>query len=66
MPWSRLSDRPSARIDLNIAKVWRAFTGGSVIPYLGVAAHQDWIDRHHDLIPGLYRAYKTGRCLGYG
>ena len=53
------AERPAIRaIDLNIAKVWRAFTGGSVIPYLGVAAHQDWIDRHHDLIPGLYRAYK--------
>jgi len=45
-------------IDLNIAKVWRAFAGGSVIPYLGVAAHQEWIDTHRDLIPGLYRAYK--------
>jgi NitT/TauT family transport system substrate-binding protein len=46
-------------IDLNIAKAWRAFAGGSAItPYLGVAAHQKWIDTHRDLIPGLYRAYK--------
>jgi ABC-type nitrate/sulfonate/bicarbonate transport system substrate-binding protein len=45
-------------IDLNIAKVWQAFAGGSVLPYLGVAAHQEWIDAHHDLIPGLYRTYK--------
>ncbi len=45
-------------IDLNIAKVWRAFAGGSTLPYLGVAAHQEWIDAHRDLIPGLYRAYK--------
>lgn len=53
------AERPSIRtIDLNIAKVWRAFAGGSVIPYLGVAAHQEWIDKHRDLIPGLYRAYK--------
>ena len=53
------AERPAIRaIDLNIAKVWHAFTGGSVIPYLGVAAHRDWIDKHHDLIPGLYRAYK--------
>lgn len=51
--------RPSIHaIDLNIAKVWQAYAGGSVIPYLGVAAHQDWIDAHRDLIPGLYRAYK--------
>ncbi len=53
------AERPAIRtIDLHIAKVWRAFTGGNVIPYLGVAAHQDWIEKHHDLIPGLYRAYK--------
>jgi NitT/TauT family transport system substrate-binding protein len=45
-------------IDLNIAKVWRAFAGGSILPYLGVAAHQEWIDTHRPLIPGLYRAYK--------
>ena len=45
-------------IDLNIAKVWHGFAGGGEIPYLGVAAHQDWIDAHRDLIPGLYRAYK--------
>jgi NitT/TauT family transport system substrate-binding protein len=45
-------------IDLNIAKVWRAFAGGSVPPYLGVAAHQEWIDAHRDLIAPLYRAYK--------
>jgi len=45
-------------LDLNIARVWRAFAGGAEIPYLGVAAHQQWIDAHRDLIPGLYRAYK--------
>jgi NitT/TauT family transport system substrate-binding protein len=53
------AERPDIRtIDLNIAKVWKAYTGGSVLPYLGVAAHQEWIDTHRDLIPGLYRAYK--------
>jgi NitT/TauT family transport system substrate-binding protein len=53
------SQRPDIRtIDLNIAKVWQAYAGGSVLPYLGVAAHQEWIDTHRDLIPGLYRAYK--------
>jgi ABC-type nitrate/sulfonate/bicarbonate transport system substrate-binding protein len=45
-------------LDLNIAKVWHAFTGGDQIPYLGVAAHQEWIDAHRDLVPRLYRAYK--------
>jgi NitT/TauT family transport system substrate-binding protein len=46
-------------IDLNIAKVWGAAAGGGgALPYLGVAAHQEWIDAHRDIIPGLYRAYK--------
>ena len=53
------AQRPEIRtIDLNIAKVWRAYAGGGVLPYLGVAAHQEWIDTHRDLIAGLYRAYK--------
>jgi ABC-type nitrate/sulfonate/bicarbonate transport system substrate-binding protein len=51
--------KPDIRmVDLNIAKVWQAFAGGSVIPYLGIAAHQEWIDTHRDLIAPLYRAYK--------
>jgi ABC-type nitrate/sulfonate/bicarbonate transport system substrate-binding protein len=45
-------------VDLNIAKVWHASTGGTVIPNLGLAAHQEWIDQHRDLIAPLYRAYK--------
>src|SRR5581483_6498511 len=45
-------------LDLNIAKVWHAFAGGDEIPYLGVGAHQEWIDSHRDLVPGLYRDYK--------
>lgn len=45
-------------IDLNIAKVWKDFSGGGTLPYLGVAAHQEWIDQHHDLVAPLYRAYK--------
>src|SRR5271167_4927449 len=38
-------------IDLNIAKVWGAYAGSGAPPYLGVAAHQEWIDAHRDLIP---------------
>jgi ABC-type nitrate/sulfonate/bicarbonate transport system substrate-binding protein len=45
-------------IDLNIAKVWKMATGGTQIPNLGVAAHQEWIDKNRDLIPRIYRAYK--------
>lgn len=53
------AQRPDIRtIDLHIARVWQAYAGGSVLPYLGVAAHQEWIDTHRNLIPGLYRAYK--------
>ncbi|HYA06367.1 MAG TPA: ABC transporter substrate-binding protein, partial [Xanthobacteraceae bacterium] len=53
------AERPDIHaIDLNIAKVWRAFAGGSVLPYLGVAAHQEWIDQHRDVIAPLYRSYR--------
>ncbi|HXW40672.1 MAG TPA: ABC transporter substrate-binding protein [Xanthobacteraceae bacterium] len=53
------AERPDIHtIDLNIAKVWRAFAGGSVLPYLGVAAHQEWIDHHRDVIAPLYRSYR--------
>jgi ABC-type nitrate/sulfonate/bicarbonate transport system substrate-binding protein len=45
-------------IDLNIAKVWKDFSGGGTLPYLGVAAHQEWIDQHRELVQPLYRAYK--------
>jgi NitT/TauT family transport system substrate-binding protein len=45
-------------IDINIAKVWKDFAGGGTLPYLGVAAHQEWIDAHRDLVAPLYRAYK--------
>ena len=47
----------SARIDLNIAPSWRGFAGGTdSIPYLGVAAQQEWIDKHPELIAPLYRS----------
>src|SRR5271168_634936 len=53
------ANRPDiGTIDLNIAKVWHDFAGSGSPPNLGLAAHQEWIDQHHDLIPGLYRAYK--------
>jgi ABC-type nitrate/sulfonate/bicarbonate transport system substrate-binding protein len=53
------AERPAIHtLNLNIAKVWRAFAGGSTLPYLGVAAHQEWIDQHRKLIPALYRTYQ--------
>ncbi len=45
-------------IDLDIARVWKDFSGGGTLPYLGVAAHQEWIDTHRDQVAPLYRAYK--------
>jgi NitT/TauT family transport system substrate-binding protein len=37
--------------------VWQKFAGSGRLPNLGVAAHQEWITGHRDLIPRLYRAY---------
>src|SRR5205823_2543077 len=45
-------------IDINIAASWKKFTGSSNIPYLGVAAHVDWAEKHKPLIPKLFAAYK--------
>lgn len=54
-----ISKKPSVRtIDIKIADSWKKFTGSSNIPYLGVAAHVDWAEKHKDLIPKLYDAYK--------
>ena len=53
------SKKPDIRaIDLQIAVRWKAFAGSPSIPYLGVAAHVDWIEKHRPLIPKLYAAYK--------
>ena len=45
-------------IDIGIAESWKKFTGSRNIPYLGVAAHVDWAEKHRDLIPKLYAAYQ--------
>jgi ABC-type nitrate/sulfonate/bicarbonate transport system substrate-binding protein len=54
-----LSKKPDIRtLDDGAEKTWKAFSGGgSRIPYLGVAAHQDWIEQNKALIPRLYKAY---------
>ncbi len=53
------SKKPDIRaLDLQIPERWKAFAGGATIPYLGVAAHQEWIDKNRALIPRLYAAYK--------
>ncbi len=57
--WTGLIARkPDIRtLDLAIEKSWKAFAGSAEIPYLGVAAHQDWIDKNRAVIPRLYQAY---------
>ena len=45
-------------IDLSIADSWKKFTGSRNIPYLGVAAHIDWVAKHQSLVPKLYAAYR--------
>ncbi len=45
-------------IDLRIEESWQKATGSKNIPYLGVAAHVDWAEKHKELIPKLYAAYK--------
>ncbi len=53
------SKKPDIRLlDLQIADRWKAFAGSASIPYLGVAAHTDWIEKNRALIPRLYAAYK--------
>ena len=54
-----LSKKPDMRtIDISIADSWKKFTGSRNIPYLGVAAHIDWVEKNQKLIPKLYAAYK--------
>ena len=54
-----LSKKPEMRtIDLGIADSWKKFTGSRNIPYLGVAAHIDWVEKNPKLVPKLYAAYK--------
>ena len=54
-----LAKKPSIRtIDLNIAKTWKDFGGGS-IPYLGVGAHADWVAANPDKVQKLYTIYKA-------
>jgi ABC-type nitrate/sulfonate/bicarbonate transport system substrate-binding protein len=44
--------------ELAYAEKWREYTGQAFSPYLGVAAHEDWIAANRELVPRLYAAYK--------
>ena len=51
--------KPDIRIlDTKMGETWKSFAGGERIPYLGVAAHTDWIEKHQALVPKLYATYK--------
>jgi NitT/TauT family transport system substrate-binding protein len=53
------SKKPDIKtIDLKIEESWQKATGSKNIPYLGVAAHIDWAEKHKELVPKLYAAYK--------
>jgi NitT/TauT family transport system substrate-binding protein len=53
------SKKPDIRmLDTGMSKTWMSFAGGDRIPYLGVAAHDDWIKANEALIPKLYATYK--------
>jgi len=45
-------------LDTDMSRTWKSFAGGERIPYLGVAAHADWIAQNQSLIPKLYATYK--------
>jgi NitT/TauT family transport system substrate-binding protein len=52
--------KPDVRmLDTGLAATWKKFAGGERIPYLGVAAHTDWIEANQALIPKLYATYKA-------
>jgi NitT/TauT family transport system substrate-binding protein len=54
-----LSKKPDMRtIDIGIAESWKKFAGSRNIPYLGVAAHIDWVEKNQKLVPRLYATYK--------
>lgn len=56
---SLMAKKPSIRsLDLKIKESWKAFSGKTDIPYLGVAAHTDWAEKNKPLIPKLYAAYQ--------
>ena len=54
------SKKPDIRIlDTDMGTTWQNFAGGGRIPYLGVAAHDEWIKANEALIPKLYATYKA-------
>ena len=44
---------------LDIATAWRETTGAESLPYLGVAAHRDWLEGNPETIQAVYDMYKS-------
>ena len=58
------SKKPDIRsLDIAIDKTWKSFAGGGRIPYLGVAAHTDWVEANPTLIPKLYKTYEQAAAF---
>jgi ABC-type nitrate/sulfonate/bicarbonate transport system substrate-binding protein len=54
-----LSKKPGMRtLDLKIGDSWNKFAGSRNIPYLGVAAHIDWVEKHKGSVRKLFAAYR--------
>jgi NitT/TauT family transport system substrate-binding protein len=55
-----MAAKPSIRsLDLHIHSIWKKNVGTTNIPYLGVAAHTDWIKEHPKQVQGLFNTYKA-------
>ena len=55
-----LAKKPGMRtLDLQIDKQWKAFSSYPTIPYLGVAAHDEWIKSNPALAAKLYKTFQA-------
>ena len=55
-----LAKKPDLQtIDLHTKETWQKAFGSTSIPYLGVAAHTDWIESHKASVPKLFATYKA-------
>lgn len=54
-----MAKKPSLRtLDLEMEKSWKKFSGTESIPYLGVAAHDEWIKKNPQLVDKMYATFK--------
>jgi ABC-type nitrate/sulfonate/bicarbonate transport system substrate-binding protein len=55
-----LSKKPTLRtLGTGTQATWKAFAGGTRIPYLGVGAHSDWAEQNPKLVAKLYATYQA-------